>query len=169
MLLDLGCTMVILGHSERRHLMGETDAMVNAKVHAALAAGLVPIVCVGERLEERDAGRTAEVVRGQFTRSLANLTAAQVDRIVVAYEPVWAIGTGRVATPEQAAEVHMDLRKILRERYNGAADSTRILYGGSVKPENAGALLHKDDIDGALVGGASLKADQFMGIVAAAL
>jgi len=167
MLCDLGCTYVILGHSERRHILGETDADVNKKVHSALQAGLTPIVCVGELLAEREAGRTMEVIRRQFDGSLAGLSAEQICRIVIAYEPVWAIGTGRVATPEQAEEVHLDLRKIMQDRYNGqVADSVRIQYGGSVKPENAGELLGQPDIDGALVGGASLKVDQFMGIVA---
>jgi triosephosphate isomerase len=167
MLCDLGCTYVILGHSERRHILGETDADVNKKVHSALQAGLTPIVCVGELLAEREAGRTMEVIRRQFDGSLAGLSAEQICRIVIAYEPVWAIGTGRVATPQQAEEVHLDLRKIMQDRYNGqVADSVRIQYGGSVKPENASELLGQPDIDGALVGGASLKVDQFMGIVA---
>jgi len=167
MLCDLGCTYVILGHSERRHILGETDADINRKVHSALQAGLTPIVCVGELLAEREAGRTMEVIRRQFDGSLAGLSAEQMCRIVLAYEPVWAIGTGRVATPQQAEEVHLDLRKIMQDRYNGqVADSVRIQYGGSVKPENAGELLGQPNIDGALVGGASLKVDQFMGIVA---
>jgi triosephosphate isomerase len=167
MLRDLGCTYVILGHSERRHILGETDADVNKKVHAALAAGLTPIVCLGELLAEREAGRTPEVIRRQFDGSLAGLSAEQIERIVIAYEPVWAIGTGRVATPQQAEEVHLDLRKIIQARYNQqVAQSVRIQYGGSVKPENAAELLGQPDIDGALVGGASLKVDQFMGIVA---
>jgi triosephosphate isomerase len=167
MLCDLGCTYVILGHSERRHILGETDAEVNKKVHAALEAGLTPIVCLGELLAEREAGQTLEVIRRQFDGSLAGLSAEQVCRIVLAYEPVWAIGTGKVATPQQAEEVHLDLRKIMQDRYNQqVADSVRIQYGGSVKPENAGELLCQPDIDGALVGGASLKVDQFMGIVA---
>jgi len=167
MLCDLGCTYVILGHSERRHILGETDAEVNKKVHSALRAGLTPIVCVGELLAEREAGQTLEVIRRQFDGSLTGLSAEQICRIVLAYEPVWAIGTGRVATPRQAEEVHLDLRKIMQDRYNRqVADSVRIQYGGSVKPENAGELLGQPNIDGALVGGASLKVDQFMGIVA---
>jgi len=167
MLCDLGCTYVILGHSERRHILGETDADVNKKVHSALRAGLTPIVCVGELLAEREAGQTLEVIRRQFDGSLAGLSAEQICRIVLAYEPVWAIGTGKVATPAQAEEVHLDLRKIMQDRYNRqVADSVRIQYGGSVKPENAGELLGQPNIDGALVGGASLKVDQFMGIVA---
>lgn len=169
MLRDLGCTHVILGHSERRHILGESDELVNKKTHAALAAGLVPIVCVGELLSEREAGQTAAVIRRQFAGSLAGVVADQIGRIVIAYEPVWAIGTGKVATPSQAEEVHADLRRLLAERYNGAsAESVRILYGGSVKPDNAGELLSQPNIDGALVGGASLKVDDFLGIAAAA-
>ncbi|MBI2825981.1 MAG: triose-phosphate isomerase [Planctomycetia bacterium] len=169
MLLDLGCRYVILGHSERRHILGETDQMVEVKVVAALAAGLTPIVCVGELLSERQAGQTANVIRRQIEGSLAGLTAADVERIVLAYEPVWAIGTGQVATPQQAEQVHLDLRTILAQRYNAqAAGRVRIQYGGSVKPANAGELLAQPDIDGALVGGASLKAEDFLGIAAAA-
>jgi len=167
MLADLGCRYVILGHSERRHVLGETDQEINQKVHAALAAGLTPIVCVGELLSEREAGQTFEVIRTQFDGSLAGLSAGQMLELVIAYEPVWAIGTGKVATPDQAEEVHLDLRKIMEERYNGeVAQSVRIQYGGSVKPDNAAELLSQPDIDGALVGGASLKVEQFLGIVA---
>ncbi len=167
MLCDLGCKYVILGHSERRHVLGETDAAINKKVHAALAAGLVPIVCVGELLAEREAGRTLHVIRRQFDGSLAGLSAEQMVKMVLAYEPVWAIGTGKVATPQQAEEVHLDLRKIMTDRYNSSvADRIRIQYGGSVKPDNAADLLGQPDIDGALVGGASLKVDQFLGIIA---
>ena len=170
MLRDLGCTYVILGHSERRHILGETDAAINKKVHAALAAGLIPIVCVGELLAEREAGQTLTVIRRQFDGSLAGVAAEQIKSVVIAYEPVWAIGTGKVATPQQAEEVHLALRKIVAERYNGPiADVVRIQYGGSVKPDNAAELLKQPDIDGALVGGASLKADQFLGIVAGAM
>ena len=167
MLRDLGCRYVILGHSERRHILHETDEEINKKVHAALAAGLLPIVCVGELLAEREAGRTGEVIRRQFAGSLAGLSEEQMRKIVIAYEPVWAIGTGKVATPAQAEEAHLDLRKIIQQRYNEAvAQTVRIQYGGSVKPDNAAELLRQPDIDGALVGGASLKADQFLGIVA---
>ena len=170
MLLDLGCKYVILGHSERRHIFGETDALINKKVHAALAAGLLPIVCVGELLAEREAGKTLSVIQTQFDGSLAGLSDEQLRKTVIAYEPVWAIGTGKVATPQQAEEVHLALRKIIKERYNAAvADVVRIQYGGSVKPDNAAELLGQADIDGALVGGASLKADQFLDIVAGAL
>jgi len=170
MLRDLGCTFVILGHSERRHILGETDAAVNKKVHAALAAGLVPIVCVGELLAEREAGKTLAVVQSQFDGSLAGLSAEQMRLVVIAYEPVWAIGTGKGATPSQAEEVHLALRKMIEKRYNSAlAEAVRLQYGGSVKPDNAAELLHQPDIDGALVGGASLKADQFLGIARGAL
>jgi len=170
MLVDVGCRHVILGHSERRHILGETDQQINKKVHAAFAANLVPIVCVGELLEERDAGKTAEVIRRQFDGSLADLSAEQMGKAIIAYEPVWAIGTGRVASPEQAEEVHADLRKLIADRYNSAtAAVTRILYGGSVKPDNAGQLLAQPNVDGALVGGASLEVASFMGIIRAGL
>ncbi len=169
MLLDVGCKYVILGHSERRHVFGEIDEDVNRKVLAALEAGLTPIVCVGELLEEREAGQTAAVIRSQFEGSLAGLSEQQAAKIVIAYEPVWAIGTGKVATPAQAEEVHLDLRKLLSERYNDElAQQVRIQYGGSVKPDNAAELLGQENVDGALVGGASLKADDFLAIVAAA-
>ena len=168
MLLDVGCRYVILGHSERRHILGETDEMVHKKTRAAVTAGLTPIVCLGELLAEREAGRTGDVIRGQFQGSLGSLSSDQMRQVVIAYEPVWAIGTGKVATPEEAEEVHMDLRKIIADRYNGeVSEGVRILYGGSVKPGNAAELLAQPNIDGALVGGASLNADDFMGIVAA--
>jgi triosephosphate isomerase len=169
MLQDVGCGYVILGHSERRTLMGETDEMVNRKAVAALAAGLVPVICVGESLRQREAGQTRDVVKRQFEGSLENLDAAQTSQLVLAYEPVWAIGTGQVATPGQAEEVHADLRNLLAKRYNSeVADRVRILYGGSVKPDNAAELLARPDIDGALVGGASLQAGSFGGIIRAA-
>jgi triosephosphate isomerase len=169
MLLDVGCRYVVLGHSERRHILGESDADVNKKTLAALAAGLVPIVCVGELLAEREAGKTGEVIRRQFDGSLAGVTAGQIEKVVIAYEPVWAIGTGKVATPDQAQEVHADLRSLLAGQYNGkVAGNVRILYGGSVKPDNAAELLSQPDIDGALIGGASLKVDDFLGIAAGA-
>lgn len=169
MLLDVGCNYVILGHSERRHVLGETDEQINKKVLAALAAKLIPIVCVGETLAEREGGQTQSVIHRQFTASLAGLSAEQMTQSVIAYEPVWAIGTGRNATPQQAEEVHADLRRLIESRYNSqVASSVRIQYGGSVKPENAGELLSQPNIDGALVGGASLKAASFLGIVAAA-
>ncbi len=169
MLQDLGCRYCILGHSERRHILGESDQEINKKVHAILSGGLVPIVCVGELLAEREAGQTMTVIRRQVDGSLADLSAQQMLKVVVAYEPVWAIGTGKVATPEQAEEVHLALRSLLESRYNReVAEAVRIQYGGSVKPDNAAELLAQPNIDGALVGGASLKADQFMGIVAGA-
>ena len=173
MLLDVGCRWVIIGHSERRQLFGETDASVLKKTRAALAAEqgghrLTPIVCVGETLAEREAGQTQAVIESQFAGSLSELSEEEMARVVLAYEPVWAIGTGRVATPEQAEEVHADLRKRVADRYNAAiAGETRILYGGSVKPENAAQLFAKPNVDGALVGGASLKAVDFLGIIAA--
>ena len=169
MLLDLGCKFVILGHSERRHVLGETDEAINRKVLAALAAGLLPIVCVGETLDQREAGHTQSVVKTQVEGSLAELTAEQMLQVVIAYEPVWAIGTGKVASPAQAEEVHADLRSLLETRYNSeVAASVRIQYGGSVKPDNAAELLGQPNIDGALVGGASLKVADFMGIIAGA-
>jgi triosephosphate isomerase len=169
MLRDLGCKYVILGHSERRHGMGETDHGVCVKVHAALNAGLTPIVCVGETLLERIQERTNEVIKEQFYGSLAALTAEQASRIVIAYEPVWAIGTGKAATPEQAQEVHALIRSLLKSRYNEDVSSqVRIQYGGSVSPKNADDLLKQEDIDGALIGGASLKADSFLGVIAVA-
>jgi len=169
MLTDIGCKYVILGHSERRHVLGETDEDVNKKVFAVLEAGMIPIVCVGEMLADREAGNTMAVIKSQFDGSFAGVSADQMESVVIAYEPVWAIGTGKVATPEQAEEVHSDLRKILESSYNSkVAESVRIQYGGSVKPDNAGELLSQPNIDGALVGGASLKANDFAAIVAAA-
>ena len=170
MLKDVGCRYVVLGHSERRHVLGEQDALINKKVLAALAIGLMPIVCVGELLDEREAGQTNDVIRGQFEGSLAGLTAEQMQQVVIAYEPVWAIGTGKVATPDQAEAVHVELRKIMRQAYNAqVAESVRIQYGGSVNGQNAGELLAQPNIDGALVGGASLKADEFARILGAAV
>ena len=168
MLLTSGCSHVILGHSERRALFGETDALVNAKTKKALAAGLIPIVCIGETLEQREAGRTEKTIEGQITGSLDSLSEAQLVRTVLAYEPVWAIGTGRTATPEQAEEVHVYIRRLLADKWNKkVADRVSILYGGSVNAANAGGLFTRPDIDGALVGGASLKADEFSAIVMA--
>jgi triosephosphate isomerase len=169
MLVDAGCTHVILGHSERRHGLGETDEMVNKKLHAALKAGLIPIVCVGETLAERQADRTEAVVEGQLAGSLAGLDGPTMAGVVIAYEPVWAIGTGVVATPEQAQAVHRFIRSWLRDRFGEAiAERVTIQYGGSVKADNAQELLACPDIDGALVGGASLKAGDFLGIIAGA-
>jgi triosephosphate isomerase (TIM) len=169
MLKDLDCTYVILGHSERRQLFGETDGSVNKKVFAALANRLIPIVCVGETLEQREGGTTAEVIREQIRGSLAGLTREDAQQIVIAYEPVWAIGSGKTATPQQAEEVHAQIRALLADAFGSeVADQIRIQYGGSVKPDNARELLSQPNIDGALVGGASLKADSFAEIVAAA-
>ena len=167
MLKEAGASWVILGHSERRQLFGETDASVAKKVAAALAAGLRPIVCVGETLAERDAGRTFDVVLGQVAAVTATL-AGSGGVHAIAYEPVWAIGTGRNATAEQAQEVHARIRSLLAETSSALAGVTPILYGGSVKPDNAASLLGCADVDGALVGGASLDSRQFLAIVAAA-
>jgi triosephosphate isomerase len=167
MLVDIGCQYVILGHSERRQFFGETNESVNKKTKAALKAGLIPIVCVGELLAEREGGKTTAVVTEQFDGSLGGLAHDDMARVVIAYEPVWAIGTGKVATPAQAEEVHATLRKLLVDRYSkDVADAVRIQYGGSVKADNAAELLSQPNIDGALVGGASLKLDSFLGILA---
>jgi triosephosphate isomerase len=166
MLMDLGCRYVILGHSERRQYFGETDLNVNRKVKAALRYHLVPILCVGETLGQREEGRTFPVVEGQIRGGLSDIPPQAGTGIVVAYEPVWAIGTGRTATPEQAATVHAFIRKQLGELWGEAAGmAVRILYGGSVKPDNIDALMAEPEINGALVGGASLKADGFARIV----
>ena len=166
MLKDLGCRYVILGHSERRHIFGETDALVAKKVHAAFAFGLLPILCVGEKIEERKASQTEAVVRRHVTTGLAGLSKDQARQVVIAYEPVWAIGTGLTATPQQAQEVHAMIRTLLTSLYDAAlAGAVRIQYGGSVKPDNAGELMRQPDVDGFLVGGASLKADGFATIV----
>jgi triosephosphate isomerase len=170
MLQDVGCKYVILGHSERRQFFGETDASVNQKVRAALAIGLTPIVCVGETLDEREAIETDQVIERQCRGSLAGLSSEQGAKLVIAYEPVWAIGTGKTATPQQAEEVHAHIRQLLTQLFGKAtADGLRIQYGGSVKADNAAELLRQPNIDGALVGGASLKADGFAAIVKAAV
>jgi len=169
MLKDIGCAYVLCGHSERRHVIGETDELINKKVAAAILGGLLPIFCVGELLEERKASKTEEVVTRQIKKGLAGLNAEKVSAITIAYEPVWAIGTGLTATPQQAQEVHSLIRKLLGQMYDTKlAAGIRILYGGSVKPSNAAELMHQDDIDGLLVGGASLNADDFVAIVQAA-
>jgi triosephosphate isomerase len=166
MLQDVGCSAVILGHSERRHIMGETNEMVNRKIKACLAAGLLPIVCVGELLEERNMGVTREVVERQIGKGLDGLTPEEVAKLVIAYEPVWAIGTGKTATPRQAEEVHHYVRKLITQKSGEAVGKgIRILYGGSVSPDNVKELMAEEDIDGALVGGASLKVDSFVKIV----
>ncbi|HEY7182802.1 MAG TPA: triose-phosphate isomerase, partial [Blastocatellia bacterium] len=166
MLKDAGASHVIIGHSERRSMYGDTDEVVNRKNRAALNFNLTPIVCIGETLEERDAGREEEVVGAQLARSLAGLTADDLARIIAAYEPVWAIGTGRTATPEQAQRMHAFIRQWISKHFDqSTAESLRILYGGSVKPENISELMREADIDGALVGGASLDAESFAKIV----
>jgi triosephosphate isomerase len=170
MLLDAGCRYVILGHSERRHQLGEDNAFINRKVQAALAAGLAVILCVGETLPEREAGRTETVLDHQLRGCLAGLPAGAMEQVVLAYEPVWAIGTGQNATPEQAQAAHAFLRRRVADLFDSkTAQALVIQYGGSVKPDNAGALLGQPDVDGALVGGASLQADQFLAIVRAGL
>lgn len=166
MIRDVGCTYVIIGHSERRQFYGETDESVSKKIQAALAAGLTAIVCVGETLPEREAGNAEKVVETQLIGGLRDLTSADMNRIIIAYEPVWAIGTGKVATPEQAQEMHGFIRQTLKTQHSAEiAETTRILYGGSVKPDNIKGLMSQTDIDGALVGGASLKAESFSQIV----
>ncbi|HVI73377.1 MAG TPA: triose-phosphate isomerase [Anaeromyxobacteraceae bacterium] len=169
MLAEVGCQHGIVGHSERRQLFGETDDTVRRKVVALLAAGVRPIVCVGETLQEREAGRTLEVVERQVRQGLAGVSVEDLGRITIAYEPVWAIGTGRTATSAQAQEVHLAIRNLLRQIGAPVADAIRIQYGGSVKPENAAELMAQPDVDGALVGGASLKAQDFVAIVKGAL
>jgi triosephosphate isomerase len=166
MIKDIGCSHVIIGHSERRQFYGETDESVNWKTMAALAAGLVAIVCVGERLEEREAGNAESVVKTQLEGGLKGLTVSDLERIIIAYEPVWAIGTGKTATPAQAQEMHGFIRNAIGETHGTeAANDLRILYGGSVKPENIVELMAQEDVDGALVGGASLDAASFAKIV----
>lgn len=166
MLVDIGCSHVIIGHSERRQYFSETDATVNKKIKAATNVGLTVLFCIGETLDEREAGKTFDILRTQITGGLSGIAADFSARIVIAYEPVWAIGTGKTATNEQAQEAHAFIRGVVAELYGqGTADAIRILYGGSVKPENAAGLMAQPDIDGALVGGASLKADSFAAIV----
>lgn len=167
MLRGLHAGYVILGHSERRSIFGEDDAFINRKVLAALEASLKPILCVGELLSEREAGRTNEVVRIQVEKGLAGVPAGKAEQVVIAYEPVWAIGTGRTPTLPEIAEVHADIRARLTARFGAAASGFRLLYGGSVKPSNAAAIFALPDVDGALVGGASLKAADFGAIIAA--
>lgn len=180
MLKDAGCRYVILGHSERRHTIGprgpddhvwgEDDALVASKVRAVLDAGMIPIVCIGETLTQRDGGRTHDVLSQQLAGSLAGVSADEADRLVIAYEPVWAIGTGRNATPEQAEDAHRHIRERLAEQFGAApAQKIRIQYGGSVKPDNVASLMRCPNVDGALVGGASLSADDFAGIVMGAV
>jgi triosephosphate isomerase (TIM) len=166
MLVDAGCKGAIVGHSERRQYFGETDQSVNRKTRAALAAGLMPIVCVGETLAQREANQTQAVLKRQFEGAMAALTPEEFSRILIAYEPVWAIGTGRTATPEMAAESHRQIRGLARAQFGPEQGSAaRILYGGSVKPDNIKGLVAQEEIDGALVGGASLDAKSFAAIV----
>jgi triosephosphate isomerase len=165
-LRDVGCAYAIIGHSERRQFYCETDTFVSRKTQAAMVAGLQVIMCVGETLEQRESGNAETVVSGQLEGGLSSLTASDLARIIIAYEPVWAIGTGRTATPEQAQEMHAFIRRVFAQRQSAeGAAGVRILYGGSVKPDNIAGLMKQPDIDGALVGGASLKADSFAGIV----
>lgn len=166
MLVEAGCRNVILGHSERRKYFGETDATVNRKLKAAIEAGLQPIVCLGEDQNERDGGHTEQIIEHQFKEGMAALTGPDFSRILIAYEPVWAIGTGRTATPELAAEAHAFIRRLAAKRFTlEFASSARILYGGSVTPHNIRSLMAEEEIDGALVGGASLDAQSFSVIV----
>ncbi|HKA89039.1 MAG TPA: triose-phosphate isomerase [Haliangiales bacterium] len=167
LLADVGVSYVIVGHSERRQHFGELDAAVGLKARAVLRAGISPIVCVGETEAQRDAGETFGRIAAQLEGALADIPQADAPRLVIAYEPVWAIGTGRTATPNQAAEVHAFIRDRLRERWRERAEDIRIQYGGSVKPDNAGELMAQPDVDGALVGGASLQAPSFVAIVRA--
>ena len=169
MLKDVGCTYALCGHSERRHVIGETDELINKKVAAAINGGILPILCVGELQSEREASQTEQVVTRHVEKGLAGLGAEKAEAVTVAYEPVWAIGTGLTATPQQAQEVHKFIRELLGRMYDSQlAEQTRILYGGSVKPGNATELMAQPDIDGLLVGGASLKIDDFVAIIQAA-
>lgn len=169
MLLDCGCQYVILGHSERRHVLGECGDLINRKVHCALECGLKVIICFGEKLEQREANQTEKVLAEQFSVSLANVSAESASQIILAYEPVWAIGTGHTATPEQAQAAHVFLREKAGELFGSeAAANMTIQYGGSVKPDNAASLFSQPDVDGGLIGGASLKAAQFLAIIEAA-
>ncbi len=170
MLKDIGCIYCLCGHSERRHVIGETDELINKKVVAAINGGLLPILCVGELLEERKAGKTNEVVTRHIEKGLAGLSAEKVEAVTIAYEPVWAIGTGLTATPAQAQEVHIFIRNLLAKMYNKKiASEMRILYGGSVKPSNTAELMAQPDVDGVLVGGASLKAEDFLAIISSSI
>jgi len=166
MLKSVGCTYVIIGHSERRRLFGETDTTVNRKIKAVIESGLVPIMCVGETLEEREAAKTMDVVSAQIKEGLKGFDEEYLEKLIVAYEPVWAIGTGKTATPVQAQEVQVMIRKLLAEIFSPSfAEEIRILYGGSVKPANIEELMKEEDIDGGLIGGASLKTDSFTDII----
>jgi len=169
MLKSVGCEYVILGHSERRVIFNESDEMINKKIKAALSKGLKPIFCIGELLDQRESGETMKVVSMQIEKGLEGITSEQTKNIIIAYEPVWAIGTGKTATPEQAQEVHFFIRELVAKKFSpSVGDNLIIQYGGSVKPDNSRELLSQKDIDGALVGGACLKADLFLGIIASA-
>lgn len=169
MLKSVGCEYVILGHSERRVIFNEPDEHINKKIKTALAKSLKPIFCVGELLEQRENGETMQVVSRQVEKGLEGVSAEQMEKVIIAYEPVWAIGTGKTATPQQAQEVHLAIRELVAKKFSkSVAENLIIQYGGSVKPDNAGKLLSQKDIDGALVGGACLKADSFLGIIASA-
>ncbi|MCX5783412.1 MAG: triose-phosphate isomerase [Elusimicrobia bacterium] len=163
---DAGCTHVILGHSEKRKIFGDTDEIINKKIKAALSHGLVPIFCVGETLAERESSKTCSVLKEQIVKGLSGFTAEQLSSLIIAYEPVWAIGTGKTATPEQAQETHQYIRKLAGELFGESFSAElRILYGGSVKPENIDGIMAQPDVDGTLVGGESLKAERFLRIV----
>jgi len=169
MLKSVGCEYIILGHSERRVIFSESDELINKKVKTALSKGLKPIFCIGELLEQRESGETIKVISAQIEKGLEGITAEQMKNIIIAYEPVWAIGTGKTATPEQAQEVHLFIRELTAKKFSSSvAEKIIIQYGGSVKPDNSGELLSQKDIDGALVGGACLKADSFLSIIASA-
>jgi triosephosphate isomerase len=166
MVKDAGCRYILIGHSERRHVFGERDEDVNKKVHSAFKNDIEPMICVGELLDEREKGLTNVVLKRQVEKALAGVDPGQMKKSVIAYEPVWAIGTGKVATPEIAEEAHRYIRQVVKDLYNGeVADTLPILYGGSVKPDNIAGLQAKENIDGVLVGGASLKADSFLDII----
>jgi triosephosphate isomerase (TIM) len=166
MLKSVGCEYVILGHSERRAIFGESDEIINKKIKKALNSGLKPIFCIGETLQERESGIMNEVIKKQVTEGLQQVSKSEMEKLIIAYEPVWAIGTGVTATPEQAQEVHVYVRKLISEMFGSdTADKLVIQYGGSVKPDNAGELLSQNDIDGALVGGACLEAESFISII----
>ncbi len=169
MLKDVGCAYALCGHSERRHVIGESDELINKKVLASISGGLLPVLCVGELIEERKAGKTEEVVERQIRKGLKDVSAEKMEAVTIAYEPVWAIGTGLTATPEQAQEVHVFIRGILADIYNKKlANEVRIQYGGSANAGNAAVLMNQKDIDGLLVGGASLKVDDFVAMIKAA-
>ena len=166
MLADVGCEYVIVGHSERRTLFGEKDDVINKKLKIGISSGLMPIFCIGETLSEREAGQTVAVIDRQIKEGLNNLTTDDIRRVVIAYEPVWAIGTGKTATPEQAQDVHAHIREIIGKKYgDGVSDFVAVIYGGSVNPNNIGGLMAQPDIDGALVGGASLEIESFVRII----